>query len=121
MNTRREDCFYFSEVTDYGGHIPFCGVTARLEDCPCRDCKNYISKSDAYQVVRKYQNGEIVAVRRGYWKEDGNIQICSECGEEHCWADYRAPYCETCGAKMIGEMQYKMLYHSAFPDGKDGE
>lgn len=66
-----------------------------------------------------YENGKRDAVRHGYWKEDGDIQICSECGEEHCWADYRAPYCETCGAKMIGEMQYKMLYHSAFPSGKE--
>lgn len=65
MNTHREDCFYFSEVTDFGGHIPFCGVTAQLENCPCRDCKNYISKSDAYQVIKKYRNGEIVLVRRG--------------------------------------------------------
>ena len=24
-------------------------------------------------------------------------------GEEHEWVEYRAPYCETCGAKMDGK------------------
>ncbi len=41
-------------------------------------------------------------VRHGYWIEENGIQICSECGEEHDWDEYRAPYCETCGAKMDG-------------------
>lgn len=27
--------------------------------------------------------------------------ICSNCGEEHYWGgEYRAPYCNQCGAKM---------------------
>ena len=39
-------------------------------------------------------------VRRGRWIDEDGIQICSECGEEHEWEDYRAPYCDTCGAKM---------------------
>ena len=26
--------------------------------------------------------------------------ICSNCGEEHCWGEYRTPYCNQCGAKM---------------------
>lgn len=38
--------------------------------------------------------------RRGHWIEDGDFQICSECGDEHGWQDYRASYCENCGAKM---------------------
>ena len=42
-------------------------------------------------------------VRRGRWIEEDGIQICSECGEEHEWEDYRAPYCDTCGAKMDKE------------------
>ncbi|MEG2317082.1 MAG: hypothetical protein RSC91_12730, partial [Clostridia bacterium] len=42
-------------------------------------------------------------VRRGYWIEESSLQICSECGEEHEWDDYRAPYCDTCGAKMDAE------------------
>ena len=29
---------------------------------------------------------------------------CNEvCSEEHEWEDYRAPYCDTCGAKMNKE------------------
>lgn len=46
-------------------------------------------------------NAELV--RHGHWIEDGDFQICSECGEEHCWQDYRASYCEDCGAKMDEE------------------
>lgn len=46
---------------------------------------------------------DVAPVRRGRWLEEDGIQICSECGEEHEWEDYRAPYCDTCGAKMDKE------------------
>lgn len=46
---------------------------------------------------------DVTQVRRGRWIEEDGIQICSECGEEHEWEDYRAPYCDTCGAKMNKE------------------
>lgn len=46
---------------------------------------------------------DVAPVRRGRWIEEDGIQICSECGEEHEWEDYRAPYCDTCGAKMNNE------------------
>lgn len=39
-------------------------------------------------------------VRHGHWIEDDGCQICSNCGEEHEWGEYRANYCEACGAKM---------------------
>lgn len=46
-------------------------------------------------------NVELVV--HGEWiKEDTGVIRCSECGEEHAWLDYRAPYCDTCGAKMNG-------------------
>ena len=47
---------------------------------------------------------DVAPVRRGRWIEEDGIQICSECGEEHEWEDYRAPYCDTCGAKMDKEV-----------------
>ncbi len=43
-------------------------------------------------------------VVHAHWIEDDDCQICSNCGEEHCWAEYRASYCEDCGAKMDEEM-----------------
>lgn len=46
---------------------------------------------------------DVAPVRHGRWIEEDGIQICSECGEEHEWEDYRAPYCDTCGAKMNKE------------------
>lgn len=40
-------------------------------------------------------------VRHGHWIEEDGFQICSECGEEHEWDEYRANYCDVCGAKMV--------------------
>lgn len=48
----------------------------------------------------------VPVARRGRWIEEDGIQICSECGEEHEWEDYRAPYCDTCGAKMDLEEEH---------------
>lgn len=53
--------------------------------------------------VECFQPSDVAPVRRGRWIEEDGIQICSECGEEHEWEDYRAPYCDTCGAKMNKE------------------
>ena len=40
---------------------------------------------------------------KGRWiKEENGVIVCSECGEEHEWEDYRASYCEDCRAKMEG-------------------
>ncbi len=50
---------------------------------------------------------DVAPVRCGRWIEEDGIQICSECGEEHEWEDYRAPYCDTCGAKMNKEDVWK--------------
>jgi DNA-directed RNA polymerase subunit RPC12/RpoP len=72
-----------------------------------------------------YENGKRDAVRHAYNKcEKYSTQFeCSACGEE-CndtvpWDHSEIEYCPHCGAKIIDEMKYKMLYHSAFPDGKE--
>lgn len=44
-------------------------------------------------------------VVHAHWIEDNDCQICSNCGEEHSWTEYRASYCEDCGAKMDGEVK----------------
>ena len=54
-------------------------------------------------AILKIPAADVAPVRRGRWNEEDGIQICSECGEEHEWEDYRAPYCDTCGAKMDKE------------------
>ncbi len=57
-------------------------------------------------IIRGVDNipaADVAPVKHGHWIEEGDIQICSECGEEHCWQDYRASYCDVCGAKMDGE------------------
>lgn len=43
---------------------------------------------------------DVEPVIHGHWIEEDGYQICSNCGEEHAWAEYRASYCDVCGAKM---------------------
>lgn len=47
------------------------------------------------------------AMRHGHWIEYGDVQVCSECGEEHTWDEYRASFCENCGAKMDEGVEYE--------------
>ena len=57
----------------------------------------------AYAVIESMPAADVAPVVHGHWIEDGDYQICSECGEEHCWDEYRAAYCDSCGAKMDGK------------------
>lgn len=54
------------------------------------DCVNTCPTVDAVEVVH------------ARWIKDGDVVVCSNCGEEHAWEEYRATYCEDCGAKMDG-------------------
>lgn len=55
-------------------------------------------------VIDTTPTANVQEVRHGKWIEyDNGVQTCSECGEEHEWQDYRASYCEDCGAKMDKE------------------
>lgn len=43
---------------------------------------------------------DVAPVVHGRWIEEDGYQVCSNCGEEHCWDEYRASFCDCCGAKM---------------------
>ena len=43
---------------------------------------------------------DVALVIHARWIKDGDVVVCSNCGEEHGWDEYRATYCEDCGAKM---------------------
>ena len=45
---------------------------------------------------------DVAPVVHGKWLEEDEAQICSNCGEEHCWDEYRATFCDNCGARMDG-------------------
>lgn len=87
--------------------------------------EEYIRRSEALDAIRRFstENGSVLGhhsgaidlameaieaipavdaapVVYGTWLEEDGMQICSNCGEEHEWDDYRASYCEDCGAKM---------------------
>jgi hypothetical protein len=56
------------------------------------------------KLIKIEPTANVQEVRHGKWIEyDNGVQTCSECGEEHEWQDYRASYCEDCGAKMDKE------------------
>lgn len=58
----------------------------------------------AINELNKIPAADVRSERYGEWiKDSSGVIICSECGEEHEWQDYRASYCDTCGAKMSWE------------------
>ena len=77
----------------------YISTDALTEELKRRDFLPVIVK----QAIEAVPAADVAPVRRGRWIEEDGIQICSECGEEHEWEDYRAPYCDTCGAKMNNE------------------
>ena len=67
----------------------------------CHRANEYCDKESC--PIWKAPVADVAPVVHGHWIEDGDYQICSECGEEHCWDEYRAAYCDSCGAKMDGK------------------
>lgn len=56
------------------------------------------------KIIKEYPAANVRPERHGEWVDIGDGYVaCSECGEEHGWQDYRASYCDTCGAKMSWE------------------
>ena len=56
--------------------------------------------ADLVDVFAEISAADVAPVRRGHWIEENDCQLCSECGEEHEWDEYRAAYCDVCGAEM---------------------
>lgn len=52
--------------------------------------------------LQKVPAADVAPVVHGKWLEEDGAQICSNCGEEHCWDEYRATFCDNCGARMDG-------------------
>lgn len=58
----------------------------------------------ALGIIQNQTTADVQEVRHGEWIEDDyGVQVCSECGEEHEWDEFRATYCDICGAKMDKE------------------
>lgn len=56
MTEHREDCYFYYESQEMGAHVPNCAYDEKYEYgfCPCNnDCKNYISKKEAYKLIKK--------------------------------------------------------------------
>ena len=63
---------------------------------------DFYTGTACFFAVLESPTADVEEVKHGEWIEDGEYQICSVCGEEHHWDEYRATYCEDCGAKMDG-------------------
>lgn len=50
----KEDCYFYHEEPQMGATIPTCSYHNKgLGDCPCEECKKYISRSDVYKMVKE--------------------------------------------------------------------
>lgn len=66
---------------------------------------NSAIRSWLFAIINGVPAADVQEVRHGKWLKDGDdVIVCSECGEEHTWIEYRANYCEDCGARMDGEI-----------------
>lgn len=71
-------------------------------DLPSGKAQNF-SAIDVTEILN-FPPADVAPIRHGRWiKYENGVIVCSECGEEHEWEDYRAIYCEDCGAKMDGD------------------
>lgn len=71
-------------------------------DLPSGKAQNF-SAINVTEIIN-FPTADVRSERHGRWIEEENgVIVCSECGEEHEWQDYRATYCEDCGAKMDGD------------------
>lgn len=71
-------------------------------DLPSGKAQNFSAICDT--EILNFPTADVRPERHGRWIEEENgVIVCSECGEEHEWQDYRATYCEDCGAKMDGD------------------
>ncbi len=92
----------------YKRYIEAVGLAEVIENLDIRVAGKPARWNDAkYSVLREISqapDADVEEVKHGYWiTDEKGIVICSECGEEHAWDEYRATYCEDCGAKMDGE------------------
>lgn len=63
-------------------------------------CDWGFGRRNIQEIIAGVPAADVEPVRRGYWKEEDGLQICSECGAEHEWETYRASYCDVCGVEM---------------------
>ncbi len=80
----------------------------KLKESMCNQCRSHCKGEDdwcaAIYDVMDAPTEDVAAVKRGKWiVDDDGIVICSECGEEHDWDDFRPSYCDMCGARMDGD------------------
>jgi GTP cyclohydrolase I len=97
MDLEEIDNFSYRRKNEYNAE-----QTSALTDLYRQVITNLGEDPDS-EGLKKTPAADVEEVKHGRWIEDGDVQICSECGEEHEWADYRAPYCDICGAKMDGK------------------
>ena len=72
------------------------------EEHTTEESGEHYAYSVALREIRNAPAADVAPVVHGQWLEEDGVQICSNCGEEHCWDEYRATFCDNCGAQMDG-------------------
>ena len=51
----RKDCYFYYESQEMSAYVPNCTYDEkyRYGFCPCNNCKNYITKKEAYELIKK--------------------------------------------------------------------
>ena len=102
MDEREKQIDELAKTLYKGGAEP-CG-----RKIPCKSCSAYARNKErpylycsCYRIAENLYEAGYRKQVQGVWKTESNgVVVCSNCGEEHEWDDYRPSYCEDCGARM---------------------
>lgn len=106
----RTRCRKWESCADYASVHPeevahYLGFEVLEDDGPTIGMISAKHSEDGKRDIRERKDGGRTMdeyIKRAHWIEQDGMQICSNCGEEHTWDDFRAAYCDCCGAKMDG-------------------
>lgn len=70
------------------------------EDIFLQKAINFISNAREYALQQPTIDPASLRPKGEWIVEENGVIVCSNCGEEHEWIDYRASFCEDCGADM---------------------
>ena len=58
----KENCHFYTEYPDMGGHIPCCAKYSVLGKCPCDNCNDFLEGSDAEKIIEAYLKKDLIPI-----------------------------------------------------------
>jgi len=59
---KRENCYYYIEYPDMGGHISCCAKYTVLGECPCDNCNDFLEDSGAEKIIEAYLKKDLIPI-----------------------------------------------------------